>query len=253
MRKRAGTLQVVGCMAALGMTALALAALGGCTLLAGAQTMSNSQPPGDAKALASNGATAPLSHPNPAAIVPAAASPAAVKPIAGSVTNALVPSANPSYTVGSGDLLSISVWKEKELSPTVIVRPDGKISMPLIGELSILGMTPVEVEKLLREQLEAIVVNPRVTVTVVEIHSRMVYITGEVSRPGAYPLNGPLGVLQLIAQAGGLTEFAARKKICIVKANSTSKNTPFDYNRVVRSGDPNRNLSLAPGDTVVVP
>ncbi len=157
------------------------------------------------------------------------------------------------FRVGSGDLLNISVWQERELSPTVTVRPDGKISMPLIGEIAVTGLTPVDVENLLRERLAAIVINPKVTVTVVEIHSRMVYITGEVSRPGAYPLNSPLNVLQLIAQAGGLTEFASRKKIRVVQANSTDSSITFDYNRILRSGDPSRNLPLSPGDTVVVP
>ncbi len=157
------------------------------------------------------------------------------------------------YVVGSGDVLSISVWKEKELSPTVTVRPDGKISIPLIDEITVTGLTPVQIEQALQQRLETIVVHPRVTVTVVEIHSRMVYITGEVTRPGAYPLNGPLNVLQLIAQAGGLTEFASRKKIRILPAGSRGPSVPFDYNKVLRSGGSEHNLALAPGDTVVVP
>ena len=157
------------------------------------------------------------------------------------------------YVVGSGDVLSISVWKEKELSPTVTVRPDGNISIPLIGELTVVGLTPVQIEDLLQQRLESIVVHPRVTVTAVEIHSRMVYITGEVARPGAYPLNGPLDVLQLIAQAGGLTEFASRKKIRILPAGNRSQSIAFDYNKVIRSSELGHNFPLTPGDTVVVP
>lgn len=157
------------------------------------------------------------------------------------------------YTIGGGDVLSIAVWKEKDLSPTVVVRPDGKISVPLLGEIAVTGLSPIQVEDLLRARLDTIVVNPRVTVTVVEIHSRMVYITGEVVRPGAYPLNTPLDMLQLIAQAGGLTEFASRKKIRLIRANATGREEPFDYNKMIRSNDPGIRSVLNPGDTVVVP
>jgi polysaccharide export outer membrane protein len=157
------------------------------------------------------------------------------------------------YKIGCGDVLNISVWKEHDLSPTVTVRPDGKISMPLVGELTVTGLTPNDIEQLLRTRLASIVVDPRVTVTVAEIHSRMVYITGEVARPGAYPLNSPLNVLQLIAQAGGLTQFAARKKITVIAPNSSGAGVRLDYNKLIHSPNSSQAMWLTPGTTVVVP
>jgi polysaccharide export outer membrane protein len=157
------------------------------------------------------------------------------------------------YTVGAGDMLNIFVWNEKDLSPVVVVRPDGFISVPLIGELNVLGQTPVEIQTLLQKRLSTLVVDPRVTVTVAEIHSRVVYIIGEVARPGAYPLNGSIDVLQLIAQAGGLTQFASRKHIHVVSANGPSGNVAFDYKDFVKGKATRQRISLVPGDTVVVP
>jgi polysaccharide export outer membrane protein len=157
------------------------------------------------------------------------------------------------YTVGVGDVLNIFVWNEKDLSPVVVVRPDGIISVPLIGEVNVLGKTPIEIQLALQKRFQILVVDPRVTVTVAEIHSRVVYIIGEVVHPGAYPLNSSLDVLQLIAQAGGLTPFASRKHIRIVAANGSVQPVPFDYKKVLRGEPQNQKTSLAPGDTVVVP
>ena len=156
------------------------------------------------------------------------------------------------YTIGSGDVLGISVWKEKDLSSTVTVRPDGNISLPLIGEVTVTQLTPVEVEEILKTRLESLVVQPRVTVTVVEIHSRMVYITGEVARPGAYPLNAPLTVLQLIAQAGGLTQFASRKNIQLVRADASQKDITVNYRNLTKKNASGVNPQLYPGDTLVI-
>lgn len=158
------------------------------------------------------------------------------------------------YTIGSGDVLNVQVWKEKELSQMAVVRPDGKISLPLLGELQVNGKEPSQVEEIIQTRLQAMLVQPRVTVTVAEIHSRMVYITGEIARPGAYPLNTPITVLQLIAQAGGLTEFASRKHIQIIRANnSKSDERMLSYKAMMQSKDGSRNLTLNPGDTVVIP
>lgn len=159
------------------------------------------------------------------------------------------------YTIGSGDVLNVQVWKEKELSQMVVVRPDGKISLPLIGDLQVIGQEPTQVEEIIQTRLQAMLVQPRVTVTVAEIHSRMVYITGEVARPGAYPLNTPITVLQLIAQAGGLTEFASRKHIQIIRSNTNNKSDErmLSYKAMTQSKDGSRNLTLNPGDTVVIP
>ncbi|WP_245536229.1 polysaccharide biosynthesis/export family protein [Terriglobus roseus] len=166
-------------------------------------------------------------------------------------TRAAVPAAR--YTIGSGDILNIQVWKEKDLSQVVTVRPDGKISLPLLNELSVAGLEPSQLEAMIHARLLSIVVEPQVTVTVAEIHSRMVYIAGEVARPGAYPLNAPITVLQLIAQAGGITAFASRKKIHIIPADSSTSKVWLNYKALTQGTDVNRNLALNPGDTVVVP
>ncbi len=161
--------------------------------------------------------------------------------------------ATPQYTIGSGDVLNIQVWKEKDLSQIVVVRPDGKISLPLLGEVYVVGKEPSQLEDLIQARLQTMVVEPRVTVTVAEIHSRMVYITGEIARPGAYPLNTPITVLQLIAQAGGLTEFASKKKIHVLRAGGPAGGIWMNYKSLLQGSDPNRNLQLNPGDTVVIP
>jgi len=161
--------------------------------------------------------------------------------------------ASPQYTIGSGDVLNIQVWKEKDLSQTVVVRPDGKISLPLLGEVYVVGKEPSQLEDLIQTRLQPLVVQPRVTVTVTEIHSRMVYITGEITRPGAYPLNTPITVLQLIAQAGGLTQFASKKKIHVLRASGPAGGIWVNYKSLLQGSDPNHNLQLNPGDTVVIP
>lgn len=156
------------------------------------------------------------------------------------------------YTIGAGDVLNVQVWKEKDLSQVVVVRPDGKISLPLLGDLQVIGKEPTQVEEIVQTRLQSMVVEPRVTVTVAEIHSRMVYITGEVTRPGAYPLNTPITVLQLIAQAGGLTEFASRKKIQVIRANNKRDQQLLNYKAMTQSKD-GSSVTLNPGDTVVIP
>jgi polysaccharide biosynthesis/export protein len=156
------------------------------------------------------------------------------------------------YRIGAGDVLHIAVWEEPQLTETAVVRPDGKISMLLVSELSVAGMTPEAAQQALTEQLSKFVHKPRVTVTVQEIHSRMVFITGEVQRPGAYPLMDTMNVVQLVARSGGLTDFAKQKKVYVLRAaNSTRVNV--NYEKVLKGQAPEQNVQLAPGDTVVVP
>jgi polysaccharide biosynthesis/export protein len=181
---------------------------------------------------------------NTTAAPPAAAAPAPDAPDAG-----VAPS---SYVIGAGDVLHVSVWDEPQLTVTATVRPDGNISMPLIYDVSVSGTTPDELQKSLTEKLTRFVHKPRVTVTVQEIHSRMVFITGEVQRPGAYPLVAPMNVVQLIARSGGLTDFAKQKKIYVLRANKTTR-LDVNYEKVLRGQAPTQNVDLAPGDTVVVP
>lgn len=166
-----------------------------------------------------------------------------------------VPVVNPDeYMVGEADLLLVSVWKEPELSRTVVVRPDGKISLPLVNELKVSGMTVSQIQDLLTGRLRAYIVDPQVNVTVSDVRSKNAFITGEVARPGAYPLLMPTTVLQLIAKAGGLSPFANRSGIFILReVNAKPVRLPFPYKEVIKGKREDLNIELRPGDTVVVP
>jgi polysaccharide biosynthesis/export protein len=159
----------------------------------------------------------------------------------------------PEYIVGEGDVLHINVWKETEISQTVVVRPDGNISLPLVNEIAVAGLTPRQIQQLVTDKLKTVLTNPQVTVTVTEVRSKMVYITGEVSHPGAYSVASPLNVLQLIARAGGLNEWANRKNIYILRAGDKRNRLHFNYKEVVKGKNSGQNILLQPGDTVVVP
>ncbi|HKD13770.1 MAG TPA: polysaccharide biosynthesis/export family protein [Candidatus Angelobacter sp.] len=159
----------------------------------------------------------------------------------------------PEYIVGEGDVLHINVWKENEISQTVVVRPDGNISLPLVNEIPVAGLSPRQIQQLVTEKLKSILTNPQVTVSVAEVRSKMVYITGEVGKPGAYSVASPLNVLQLIARAGGLNEFASRKNIYILRGNDKKNRLHFNYKEVVKGKHSEQNIILQPGDTVVVP
>lgn len=207
----------------------------GATGLAGMASAQGS----DSSSMAKNGSTGPAAQPKQ----PATDHPA--------VTPAQVPV---DYVVGESDSLNITVWKERDLNQTVQVRPDGKISFPLVNELKVSGMTPTQIQALLEEQLKNYLVAPHVTVTVTEIRSRVVYITGEVAKPGAYSLLGPMNVLQLIAKANGLGTYAKRSKIFILrKVDGSQVRYPFNYDQVVRGKGASQNINLQPGDAVVVP
>lgn len=170
-------------------------------------------------------------------------------------SKAAAPAASPSkYLVGESDVLHINVWKEPEITQTVVVRTDGNISLPLIDEVKVAGMTPLQIQGTIAERLRAFLNNPQVTVTVTEIHSKRAFITGEVARPGGYSLNTETSVLQLIAQAGGLTPFAKRDSIIILRLeNGKQQRLPFKYSEVVQGKSAEQNFALHPGDTVVVP
>jgi len=155
--------------------------------------------------------------------------------------------------LGPSDVIHINVWKNTDVSETVTVGPDGFVALPLLGALQVSGLTSEEVEKLIGSRLAGYIVNPQVTVSIVDIRSRQVYILGQVSKPGSFPLIAPVHVLQLIAQAGGLTTYANRKGILVLRQEEgTVKKIPFNYNRVIR-GEGQQNIMLQPGDTVVVP
>lgn len=161
---------------------------------------------------------------------------------------------SPEYRVGESDVLHINVWKEPEVSQTVTVRTDGNISLPLINEIKVSGMTPLQIQNAVTEKLKAFITNPQVTVTVSDIRSKRAFITGEVARPGGYSLNAETTVLQLIAQAGGFTPFAKRDSIVILRfVSGKQERLPFKYKAVVQGKNSDQNIALQPGDTVVVP
>ena len=156
------------------------------------------------------------------------------------------------YVIGPGDVLQISVWQEPEFAESVVVRPDGKISIPLVPDIPLIGLTPHEAEETLAKKLLALVKHPRVSVIVQEIHSRLVYITGEVQHPGAYPMISAINVIQLIAHAGGPTEFAKKKEVYVLHPDNREK-VRVDYQKLLQGQHLEENLQLIPGDTVVVP
>jgi polysaccharide export outer membrane protein len=158
------------------------------------------------------------------------------------------------YTIGADDRLVISFWGEKDLNAEVVVRPDGRISLPLLNDVEAAGLTPDELRTRLLAAAKQFVAEPAPTVVVKEIHSRRVFITGNVEKPGTYPLNADLTVLQLIAMAGGLKEFVSGKNIVVVRAEGGNQlRLRFNYEDVVRGKNLAQNRQLRPGDTVIVP
>ena len=156
------------------------------------------------------------------------------------------------YRIGVEDELQISVWREPELSSLVVVRPDGKITLPLINDIVVTGLTPDELQTLLGQKLKTYVNEPQVTVTVRSIRSRKVYIVGQAVRQGSFPLNGTKTVLELIAEAGGLNPFAKSSSIYVLRTIDGKKTKiPFDYKKAI-SGK-TENVVLMPGDVLVVP
>jgi polysaccharide biosynthesis/export protein len=165
-----------------------------------------------------------------------------------------VPVTDPSYKIGPQDVLRIDVWKEAEISRSVPVRPDGKISLPLLNDVQAEGLTAMELSNVITEGLKKYITNPQVTVSISEINSRRVYVTGEVTRPGAYPLLPNMTVLQALTSASGPTQFARTKKIYVLRSEGGRPvKHPFNYNDVVKGNRQEDNIVLQPGDTIVVP
>jgi polysaccharide biosynthesis/export protein len=158
----------------------------------------------------------------------------------------------PDYRIGAGDVIRVTVWEEPQFTTSAVVRPDGKISIPLVSDVSVTGLTPEAAQRLLADDLLRLVKHPQVTVIVEEIHSRTVYITGEVQHPGAYPLIGPMNVVQLIARSGGTTEFAKKKEIYVLHQDGGPK-LRVNYQALLAGKHLEENTGLIPGDTVVVP
>jgi len=158
------------------------------------------------------------------------------------------------YRIGEQDVLTITVWREAELSGTVMVRPDGKITLPLLNDVHAAGLTPDELKNSLTEKLGPFVNSPQVTVAVREINSRKVFIIGQVGHEGSYRINSTTTVLQIIAEAGGLRDFANRKGIYVLRTqNGAQQRLSFNYDQVIRGKGGKDNILLRPGDTIVVP
>jgi len=158
------------------------------------------------------------------------------------------------YKIGPQDLLRIDVWKELELSRTVPVRPDGKISLPLLNDVQAAGLSPMQLAAVISEGLKKYITNPQVTVSVAEINSRRIYVTGEVLKPGAFPLLPNMTVLQALSSSGGFSQFARVKNIYVLrKEEGKDVKHPFNYKDVVSGKKPEQNILLQPGDVVVVP
>ena len=164
--------------------------------------------------------------------------------------SAAAPVDSNSYKVGPADVLNIRVWHELEFSGPVSVHTDGKITMPLIGDLAVGGKTPVQIEQVVAQALTKYVNKPLVSVTVQEVLSKRYYLDGEIIRAGEYPLITPTTVLEAISRAGGLREFASEKKIYILRGD---KRIPFNYKDVTHGKHMEQNILLEPGDHVIVP
>ena len=158
------------------------------------------------------------------------------------------------YTIGAGDVLGVVFWREAEMSGDVTVRPDGKVTLPVIGEIMAAGLHPSALQQQVMAAAKKFINDPNVAIVVRTINSRKVFVTGRVTAPGAHPLLGPLTVMQAIALAGGLTEYADGKNITVLRTeNGESRTYKFNYKDVARGRNVEQNIQLRPGDTVVVP
>lgn len=158
------------------------------------------------------------------------------------------------YVIGADDVLQVHFWREQDLSTEVVVRPDGRISLPLLRDVSAMGLTPDELGGRIQALAATYLENPNVTVSVKQINSRRVFITGEVAKPGTYAMGSPITVLQLIALAGGLTPYAKQDRIVIMRTTKEGTQTfRFDYKKASQLKDLQSNILLMPGDTVLIP
>jgi polysaccharide biosynthesis/export protein len=162
------------------------------------------------------------------------------------------PTLNDEYRLGPGDKLRIEVYKDAQLSQSLQVRPDGKVTLPLIGDVKATGLTPIELRETISTSLKTYITNPTVTVIVVEATAPLAYVMGEVNHPGAITLQNPLTIIQALALAGGLKDFADAKNIRVLRRTASGVQTiAFNYKEALKSsGD---SIYLRPGDTVVVP
>jgi polysaccharide export outer membrane protein len=161
---------------------------------------------------------------------------------------------SPLFALGPEDILEISVWKDESLTKQVVVRPDGWISFPLIGDIKAVGRTVEALRQEIQVRIKAYVPDAPVTVMVMQVGSPKVYVVGKVAKPGIYIMGEPMRVMQVLAIAGGATPFADKNSILIIREeNNKQKIYNFDYNKVANGKELEQNITLKPGDTVVVP
>jgi polysaccharide export outer membrane protein len=174
---------------------------------------------------------------------------------AGVASSAATKPHDASYVIGSSDVLAITVWKEPEISRSIPVRPDGRISLPLVGEIQAAGRTPVQLEQDIAARLQTYISKPDVTVIVEQINSEKFNILGRVVKPGSYPLSGTTTVLDAIATAGGFQDFAKQSAIYILRPNPQGEDSrlAFNYKQVIKGKHTEQNIRLEPRDTIIVP
>jgi polysaccharide export outer membrane protein len=185
---------------------------------------------------------------------PTAGSPAATQP-AQNVEASAAKAHDNSFVIGNDDVLAINVWKEPDVSRSIPVRSDGKISLPLVGEVQATGRTPLKLEEEIAARLKNYIAEPEVTVIVQQINSQKFNILGMVNKPGSYVINNSATVLDAIALAGGFRDFAKQKSIYVLRQDADGSQTrlPFNYKEVVKGKNSGQNIKLQPRDTIVVP
>jgi polysaccharide export outer membrane protein len=160
----------------------------------------------------------------------------------------------PGYVIGADDLLSVRFWGDQQLSADVVVRPDGMISLPLLNAVEAAGLTPEQLNKALEKAATKYLAEPQVTVIVREVRSRRVFVLGQVARPNPVPLNTDMTVLQVLSAAGGLLEYANKSDIVVLRTeNGRERRFKFNFDEVIKGKNPEQNILLKPGDTVLVP
>jgi len=158
------------------------------------------------------------------------------------------------YVIGPDDVLTVSFWQVKDLDAEAVVRPDGNITLPLLNDLKAAGLTPQQLRERVMVEARRYIEDPNATVIVKQINSRKVFITGQIQKPGAYPITGTTTVVQLIATAGGLVEFANSKNILVMRQeNGQQIARRFNYKEILAGRNLSQNIELKPGDTVIVP
>lgn len=160
-----------------------------------------------------------------------------------------------SFVIGADDMLAISVWKEPDISRSILVRSDGKISLPLVGEVVAAGQTPLQLEQTITAKLKNYITDPQVTVIVQQINSEKYNILGQVGKPGAYPLTVTTTIVDAIATAGGFKDFAKKKGIYILRRNAAGVelHITFNYQDFIKGKNTDQNITIQPHDTIIVP